>query len=32
MSIKDFFRGLYEMNYNLNRMNNIRTCVKARRK
>lgn len=32
MKIKNFFRGLYEMNYGLNQMNNIRTSVKTRRK
>lgn len=32
MKIKNFFRGLYEMNYNLNQMNNIRSSVKTRRK
>lgn len=31
MNIKNFFRGLYELNYNLNQMNNIRTSAKARR-
>ncbi len=31
MNIKNFFRGLYELNYNFNRMNNIRTSAKARR-
>lgn len=32
MNIKNFFIGLYEMNYKLNQMNSIRTSAKARRK
>ncbi len=32
MKLKEFFRGLYELNYNYNQMNNIRTSSKARRK
>ncbi len=32
MKLKEFFRGLYELNYSCNQMNSIRTSSKARRK